>query len=210
MSEFKFRPVTIAPIPPEFKRNVSNLTANTSSSRTSSPFTDFEDNSYRTASPNPIRSNTISEKDSIRLAKIKYEEQQRAREREKWEKMMIEDEERIKYEEQQRAREREKWEKMMIEDEEKSKRETEEMGKFLKEYGWNPKGKRAYYAAVDDASERIKRDNRDTHIDWEKIARDNKLEKKLSGGKYKKSKKQRKLRKSRKHRKSRRHRKYKY
>jgi len=209
--------ITAQPVRPKFERNISDVSALSLSTRTSSPRFDSS----------PIASYTQSETEE-REMQARSREEDRQRELEKQRKQL--DEIKKKYEEkikreneeremQARSREedrqrelekqRKQWDEMNKIYEEKIKRENEAKDNFFKKYGHDPKTRKVFRTAIKRQEEKIKANNKDTSIDWEALAREFELPEltQNAGKKSRKHRKHKKHKKSRKHRKSRKQRK---
>jgi len=217
-------PITAEPVKPKLERNISDVSALSLSTRTSSPRFDSS----------PIASYTQSETETemIREMQTKSREEDRQRELEEQRKQLDEIkkkyEEKIKRENEEREMQREmqrksreedrqrelekqrkQWDEMNKIYEEKIKRENEAKDNFFKKYGHDPKTRKVFRTAIKRQEEKIKANNKDTSIDWEALAREFELPEltQNAGKKSRKHRKHRKHKKSRKHRKSRKQRK---
>jgi len=173
-------PITAEPVKPKLERNISDVSALSLSTRTSSPRFDSS----------PIASYTQSESETemIREMQRKSREEDRQRELEK---------------------QRKQWDEIKKKDDEKVARENEAKDNFFNKYGSNPKTRKVFTFALQQQAEKISANNKDTSIDWEALASKFKLPvlKQNAGKKSRKHRKHRKHKKSRKHRKSRKQRK---
>jgi hypothetical protein len=215
--------ITAQPVRPKFERNISDVSALSLSTRTSSPRFDSS----------PIASYTQSERETEeREMQTKSREEDRQRELEEQRKQLDEIkkkyEEKIKRENEEREMQREmqrksreedrqrelekqrkQWDEIKKKDEEKTKRENDAKDNFFIKYGSNPKTREVFRIALERQGKKIMENNKDTSIDWEALARELKLPvlTQNAGKKSRKHRKHRKHKKSRKHRKSRKQRK---